>query len=70
MISKGDLPDALHTFCKEVGVPLYLIFDNAGEKTSRKGKNFCLQVGTTFSILEENTQWTNGAEIYVGMSKE
>ena len=45
------------------------IINPAGEKTSRKVKKFCDQVGTTHRILEEKTQ-DNRAEIYVGMFKE
>ena len=70
MRSKGDFPDTLHMFCKEFGVHLYLIFDPAGEQTSRKVKKFCHQVDTTLCILEEKTQWDNRADIYVGMFKE
>ena len=47
MRSKGEFPDALHMFCKEVGVPIFLIPDPAGEKTYRKFKKFSHQVGTT-----------------------
>ena len=70
MISKGDYPDALHMFRKEVGVPLSLIIDPDGEQTSRKFNKFCHQVGTTLRILEDNTQWSNQAKLYVGMFKE
>ena len=40
MSSKSDFPDGLHMFCKEVGVPLYLILYPAVEQTSRKVKKF------------------------------
>ena len=70
MRSKGDFHDALHMFCKEFGLPLFLILDPAGEQTSRKVKKFFHQVGTTLRILEDNTQWDNQAEFYVGMFKE
>ena len=70
MQSKGNFPDALKLFCKEVGVPEKLVVDPSGEQTSRKVKKFCNQVGTTLRILEESTQWANRAELYVGLFKE
>ena len=56
--------------CKEVGVPLYLILDPAGDKTSRKVKKCFRQVGTALRVLEESTQWDNQEELYVGVFKE
>ena len=70
MKSKGDFPDALHMFCKEVGVPVTMVVDPSGEQTSKKVKKFCHQVGTSLRILEESTQWANRAELYIGIFKE
>ena len=56
MKSKGDFLDALHQFCKEVGVPVTLVVDPSGEQTKKSVKRFCHQVGTTLRILEESTQ--------------
>ncbi len=70
MKSKSEFPDALHLFCKEIGVPVDLIVDPSGEQTSAKVKRFCNQVGTTLRVLEESTQWANRAELYVGLFKE
>ena len=69
MASKGDYEDALHKFCKDVGVPTTLPVDPSGEQTSKKASKFCNQVGTTLNILEESTQWANHAELYVGLLK-
>ncbi len=63
-------PDALHAFCKEVGVPSTLVVDPSGEQTSRQVKRFCHQVGTSLRILEEATQWANRAELYIRIFKE
>ena len=30
----------------------------------------CDKIGTTLSALENETQWANGAEVYVGLCKE
>ena len=70
MESKGDFLNALHQFCKEVGVPVSLVVDPSGEQTSRNVRRFCHQVGTTLKILEESTQWANRAELYIGLFKE
>ena len=69
MISKGDFPDALHMFCKYVGVLLSNIIDPAGETNSWKVKKFFHQLGAIIHILEENTQWANWSDICVGMFK-
>ena len=67
MKSKGEFLDALHQFCKEVGVPTTLVVDPSGEQRKKEVKKFCHQVGTTLRILEESTQWANRAELYVGL---
>ena len=41
-----------------------------GKKKLRDLKKFCNQIGTTLRILEQNTQWANQAEKYVGLLKE
>ena len=70
MKSKGDFKDSLHLFCKEVGVPVDLVVNPSGERTSKEVTKFCHQVGTTLRILEESTQWANRAELYIGIFKE
>ena len=70
MTRKGQFKDALHMFCKEVGVPLDMICDPSGEQTSNDVKTFCHQIGMTLKVLEESTQWANRAERYIGMFKE
>jgi hypothetical protein len=70
MKSKGEFPNALKMFAKEIGVPLALILDPAGEQSSNKVKQFCHEIGTTLQQLEEHTQWANLAELYIGLTKE
>mmetsp|Transcript_2442 Transcript_2442/g.3435 ORF Transcript_2442/g.3435 Transcript_2442/m.3435 type:complete len:118 (+) Transcript_2442:1820-2173(+) len=67
---KSDFKEALHLFCKEIGVPITLVVDPSGEQTSKAVRKFCNQVGTTLHILQESTQWTNRAELYIGLLKE
>ena len=70
MTRKGQFREALHMFCKEVGVPLDMVCDPSGEQTSNDVKTFCNQIGMTLKVLEESTQWANRAERYIGMFKE
>ena len=53
---KSDFKDALHLFCKEIGIPRSLVVDPSGEQTSKSVCKFYNQVGTTLRILEESTQ--------------
>ena len=68
--NKSDFKDALHLFCKEVGVPITLVVDPSGEQTSKSVRKFCNQVGTTLRILQENNQWANRAELYIVFLRE
>lgn len=70
MRSQSNFNDALHCFCKEVGVPVTLVMDGHRAQISLQTKRFCHQVGTTLRILEENTPWANRAELYIGLFKE
>ena len=70
MKRKSQFKDALHLFCKEIGVPVSLVVDPSGEQTSKDVRKFCNQVGTTLRILQESTQWANRAELYIGFLKE
>ena len=70
MEMKSEFKDSLHSFCKEVGVPIALVVDPSGEQTSKAVRKFCNQVGTTLRILEESTQWANRAELYIGLLKK
>ena len=71
MKSKDDFKNALHHFCKEVGVPVSLVVEPSGEQNSKGVQKFCHQVVvTTLKILEESTQWANHAEFCIGLFKE
>lgn len=69
MKSKGEFQDALELFCKEVGVLRILIVDPSREQTSNEVQNYCHKVGTTLHVLEESTQWANGAKLYIKLFK-
>ena len=71
MKSQSEFEDALHWFCKEVGVPVDLVMD--GHKSiseNLKVKRFAHQVGLTLKVLERNTPWANRAELYIRLLKE
>ena len=70
MTSQSEFNDTLHSFCKEIGVPITLVMDGHKAQTSRATRKFCHQVGTTLRILEEGTPWANRAELYIGLLKE
>ena len=70
MRHQRDFQDALHLFCKEIGVPTTLVADSHPSQTSKEVRRFCDQVGTTLRQLEKSTQWANRAELYIGLLKE
>ena len=67
---KPDFKDALHLFCKEIGVTISLVIDPSGEETSKAVRKFCNQVSTTLRVLEQSTQWANRAELYIGLLRK
>ena len=70
MKSKEEFPSAQKLFAKEIGVPTAAILDPSREHTFRKVRKFCNNIGTTLRMLEEHTQWSNLAKLYVGITKE
>lgn len=71
MRSKGEVLQAMKEFAKEVGAPDAFICDASGEQTrSLEVRRFCRDVGATLRALEENTPWSNKAELYIGLLKE
>ena len=70
MRKKSDVLSAVKQFAKEIGAPDAIVCDAAGEQTSIDLKRFMNSVGTTLRVLEQNTPWSNRAELYVGLMKE
>ena len=70
MRSKSEVPQAVRQFAKEVGAPEAIICDPAREQVSREVKKFCNDIGSAIRALEEGTQWSNRAELYIGLIKE
>ena len=70
MKSLTEYPSALRQFDKEVGAPDILVANPHKSHASKEVMDFCNKIGTTLRLLEQNTQWANCAELYVGLMKE
>ena len=70
MSTASQFEDALHLFCKEIGVPINIVADPHPSQKKPSVRRFCDQVGTTLRLLEKSTQWANRAELYIGLLKE
>jgi hypothetical protein len=70
MQSQSEFKNALHWFCKQVGVPTTLVMDGHKAQKNNETRRFCHQVGTIMRVLEEGTPWANRAELYIGLLKE
>ena len=70
MKSLTEYPSALRQFAKEVGAPDILVANPHKSQASKDMMDFCNKIGTTLRLLEQNTEWSNRAELYVGLMKE
>ena len=70
MKKESEVLQAIKQFAKAIGAPDAIICDASKAQTSQKVRQFCNDIGTTLRILEENTQWANKAELYIGIIKE
>ena len=70
MKSQSEFLQALHWFCKQIGVHVTLVMDGHKAQKSDATRRFCHQVGTTLHVLEPATPWANRAELYIGLLKE
>lgn len=70
MRRKGEVLQAVKQFVKEIGAPDALIVDMSGEQMSQDLKTFCNDIGSTLRALERGTQWSNKAELFIGIMKE
>jgi hypothetical protein len=70
MKKEADVLQAVKQFAKEIGAPDALICDAARAQISKDMRKFCNEIGTTLRALEENTPWSNKAELYIGLIKE
>ena len=70
MTSTGKFPAALREFAKYVGAPEFLVADPYCSNKSKEVKAFCKKNCSTLRLLEQNTQWGNCSELYVGLVKK
>jgi hypothetical protein len=71
MKSKIEVLQAVKQFAKEIGAPVAIICDMAGEQMSQPlPQKFCNEIGTTLRVLEEGTPWANKAKLYIGLIKK
>lgn len=70
MKSQSEIPQALKIFAKEIGAPSLLICDSHQAQQSDAVRRFCHKIGTSLKLLEEGSQWSNRAELYIGLFKE
>ena len=66
---KAQFPQVLSSFTKEVDVPNAFIIDPSGDQALAVVRAFCHNISTTLRILEESTQHTDCAELYIGLLK-
>ena len=65
-----QISDAIKLFAKEVGAPNAFVCDPHANQTSHQVRDFCHKIGSTLRVLEQGTQASNRAELYVGLIKE
>ena len=60
----------MREFAKDVDASQVLVADPHCLNKSKEVKAFFKKIGTTLRLLDQNTQWSNRAELYVGIIKE
>lgn len=69
MRTRADVSSAVRAFVKAIGAPDAIICDPAREQKSKPLKEFLNKIGTSLRVIEEGTQWSNRAELYIGLIK-
>ena len=69
MKSEKEFINALKLFWKEVGAPIEIFVDSSRTYKSNKVRQFLNKVGTTFCVLEGQTQHADRAELYIWLMK-
>jgi len=70
MTAIREFPKALKLFAKDSGAPEILVADPHPVQKSKEVRDFCNKIGTTLRLLEQSTQFSNRAVLYVGLLKE
>jgi len=69
MKRRAELPFALKSMFKGVGVPAGIVADGAREQVQGESLRLCQQAGCTVKELEKDTPWSNRAELFIGLGK-
>ena len=70
MKSKTELVNAVKAFAKVIDVPTTLILDPEWTHKSGALKKAANDMNLSLKFLEGRNQWTNLAELYIGLLKE
>ena len=70
MKNRSEVLQAVKQFTKKIGAPEAIISDKSGEQASADLKKILGDIGITLRLLEENTPWSNKAELYIDILKE
>ena len=70
MTTESQVLQAVNKFSKEIGAPDAIISNLSKAQNSSYTKKSCNDIGTTMCTIEENTLWSNKAELYIGIIKE
>ena len=70
MASAIEFPAELQEFLTDVGVTEFLVAEQHCSNKSKEVKAFCKKNCSTLRLLEQNTQWGNCSELYVGLVKK
>ena len=68
--AEHEFISTLQAFTEDVEVPAVLVCDGSKTKTKKEVKDFPNKIGTTLRVLENETQWADRAELYIGLIKE
>jgi hypothetical protein len=70
LYKKEDVPFAVKSYFKNVGIPPVIICDYAMEQIAGKAKKLCDECDCDIRVLEKGTQWANRAERFVKIFKD
>ena len=67
---KAEIPLAMKSFFKDVGVPDTLVADGAPEQIAGESRCLCQMVQCHIDQLQPHTPWTNRAKLNIGKLKQ
>ena len=70
MKEKTEIINTRKAFAKEIGVPTALILDSEGTQRSKALNKVAQDMCCPLKYLEKAAQWSNLAELYIGLLKE